>query len=557
MDLYKLGPVPAPKGTVLANLTELERHPELYFEGSDIAFMLTASSFVFLMIPGIALVYSGAADRYSAITMARIPLITTAFVGFQWYLWGYTLTFSPSPNFSGEGTFSWYGGDAKSNAFQDVLARPVGGQGPGPKIPELVYALYQGMFACFTASIVAGGVMRKAPTGRFLVFISIWSVLVYSPIARWTWHAQGWSRMRGAMDFAGGTAVHICSGATVAAYCVFFQLEVRGWSFKNLWTPLQAGIREDEHKARVRSGQVSTDEARRRDRDRDLELEAQHLDDSEHHNVTNIVLGTTLLWFGWFGFNGGSAQGANLRAASAVLATHVAACAGGSVGLLLEWVLLLPDKLLRKDTTEAPPSVLGFCDGAISGLVAITPAAGFVSVKAAPVFGVVAALVCKFLRFYVRKRLLPYDILDICAIHAGGGFIGMLLTAAFANDAVTGLDGYSQLSSRTSRQRFQNQLVDVLAGFFYSFGMTFAILIVLNLILKLLRPILQAGKLTIHNRLLRNPDYSVRYERESARSQNGNEWHRAGIVKDKLVATGQHSFLRQEQEEDTTSSSNV
>lgn len=238
--------------------------------------------------------------------------------------------------------------------------------------------------------------MRKVPIGRFLVFISIWSIVVYSPIARWTWHAEGWSRKRGAMDFAGGTAVHICSGATVAAHSTFFQFEVRGWKLRNLVDQWWRRAREDRIQNPVLAGQMRTlrtgtngpnqpvdAEAAAplvQDRERILDLEIDHLDESENHSVTNIVLGTTLLWFGWFGFNGGSAQGANLRAVSAVLATHVAACAGGCVGLLLEWLMVLPSRFLRMDTSRVAPSVLGFCDGAISGLVAITPAAGFVSV---------------------------------------------------------------------------------------------------------------------------------------------------------------------------------
>ena len=221
--------------------------------------------------------------------------------------------------------------------------------------------------------------MRKAPIGRFLVFISIWSVVVYAPIARWTWHPQGWSRIRGAMDFAGGTAVHICSGATVAAYCVFFQLEVRGWSTRNLWDSWWRAAREKSYEESQEEPLEDEESDDTQERRRNLQLEIQHLDESENHSVTNVVLGTTLLWFGWFGFNGGSAQGANLRAVSAVLATHVAACAGGSVGLLMEWLFMIPDRLLRMDTSEVTPSVIGFCDGAIAGLVAITPAAGFVS----------------------------------------------------------------------------------------------------------------------------------------------------------------------------------
>jgi len=273
--------------------------------------------------------------------------------------------------------------------------------------------------------------MRKAPVDRFLVFISIWSVVVYSPIARWTWHPQGWSRMRGVMDFAGGTAVHVCSGATVAAHCIFFQMEVRGWSWRNLGSQswrrerkelIKNGKTEngklengstgdpDSHSKGLPDGvpqvamtgampsaqtqpQSTTQadgappneepsdavELERSERQHNLRLEMQHLDGSENHSVTNVVLGTTLLWVGWFGFNGGSALGANLRAASAILATHVAACAGGSVGLILEWLFVLPTRALRRDTGRDTSSILGFCDGAISGLVAITPAAGFVS----------------------------------------------------------------------------------------------------------------------------------------------------------------------------------
>ncbi|KAF2192482.1 Rh-like protein/ammonium transporter [Zopfia rhizophila CBS 207.26] len=584
MELYQFGQVPAPKSTMEANLSEIVSHPELYYEGADIAMMITASALVFLMIPGIALVYSGVADCHSTVTLARIPLITTAFIGFQWYLWGYTLTFSPSISVNDSGHFAWYGGDPKTNVFRDVLARPVGIQGPGPgpmtgpKIPELVFALYQGMFACFTASIVSGGIMKKALTGRFLLFISLWSLLVYNPIARWTWHPQGWSRIRGAMDFAGGTAVHVCSGATVAAYSIFFQLEVRGWKFRNLWNSrwrrdrrarsaeqnasnisgkdIPLGEIQSDDKTTAGPSHAATSEARsrgqddrvegqsssgttesqstnethhingprsrsvgeaqndqrRRRREDILDLEMRHLEEFTSHNVTNAVLGTTLLWFGWFGFNGGSALGSNLRAASACLATHIAACAGGSAGLLMEWVFAGQSKYLKK-RKKYPPSILGFCDGAIAGLVAITPAAGFVPVKLASIFGIVAAIICKVLRFYVRPRLLPYDNLDICAVHAGGGFVGMLLTAFLASDEVTGLDGYSRLVSRTTGQRVRNQLLDVSAGFFYSFAATFVILLGLKFLRFLFH---RADKVDMETR--------------------------AVVIKDKLVALPQHNL---------------
>lgn len=179
--------------------------------------------------------------------------------------------------------------------------------------------------------------------------------------------------MRGVMDFAGGTAVHICSGATVAAYCVFFQMEIRGWKPSSL---RNGKWMEDREKLIKHKNSSRVDRKEYFDK---LRLEIEHLAGSEPHSIGYVVLGTTLLWVGWFGFNGGSALGANLRAASAILATHVAACAGASVGLLLEWVIAMTSRATLSSASIEPPSILGFCDGAISGLVAITPAAGFVS----------------------------------------------------------------------------------------------------------------------------------------------------------------------------------
>ncbi|ETI24842.1 hypothetical protein G647_04212 [Cladophialophora carrionii CBS 160.54] len=391
-EVFTFGPVPAaPQKNVTATYAELRSSPELYFEesGADVGWMMISSVLVLLMIAGLCLHFSGISRPQTTLTLVRLPLITTAVVGCIWYTWGYSLAFSPA-TFSND-TFagvSWYGGDMKANAYLDITARPVGIQGPdsnsmtGPKIPEMVYVFYQGMFACFTASLVAGGAAGKMRVGRFLLFITLWVTLVYCPVARWTWHPQGWSKLRGAMDFAGGTAVHVCSGSSVAAF----------------------------------AQQPSTPSP-----ESDLEIQQAQLP----YSINHMVLGTALLWIGWFGFNGGSALGANLRAVSACLATQTAACAGGTVGLLLQWGLSRLDRMAE------------FCDGVIAGLVAITPAAGYVPVKYASIFGVVGAVVCKILRMIFNTFLLREDRLSVFAVHAGGGATGMLLTAFFAKYALS------------------------------------------------------------------------------------------------------------------------
>ncbi|OCT52872.1 high-affinity ammonium transporter [Cladophialophora carrionii] len=435
--------------------------------GADVGWMMVSSALVLLMIAGLCLHFSGISRPQTTLTLVRLPLITTAVVGCIWYTWGYSLAFSPA-TFSND-TFagiSWYGGDMKANAYLDITARPVGIQGPdsssmtGPKIPEMVYVFYQGMFACFTASLVAGGAAGKMRVGRFLLFITLWVTLVYCPVARWTWHPQGWSKLRGAMDFAGGTAVHVCSGSSVAAFAVFAQIEARNWTasvtFGNrmvkldvktwrIWrwissSPLPRGTEVEltatppETVSGVH-GIVPTPQQQPSTPSPESDLEIQQA--QLPYSINHMVLGTALLWIGWFGFNGGSALGANLRAVSACLATQTAACAGGTVGLLLQWGLSRLDRM-AVDPAQLfhTPSMQEFCDGVIAGLVAITPAAGYVPVKYASIFGVVGAVVCKILRMIFNTFLLREDRLSVFAVHAGGGATGMLLTAFFAKYAL-------------------------------------------------------------------------------------------------------------------------
>jgi ammonia channel protein AmtB len=254
-----------------------------------------------------------------------------------------------------------------------------------------------------SACVVSGSVARKSRVGRYLFFIALWVTLVYCPVARWTWYPNGWSRIRGGMDFAGGTAVHVCSGATVAAHSVFFQFEedtwrvwrrvkfeVKDWRF---WNWFSKRNREDKPSNGIWQGDgvtgtngrpmdiTQTADEHAPPSPRLPDPEDQAIDD-DPYSIHYMVIGTALLWIGWFGFNGGSALGANLRAVSACLSTQVAACFGGTTGLFCGWIFAYLERKSAEKSNSTPewtPSVQEFCEGAIAGLVAITPAAGFVS----------------------------------------------------------------------------------------------------------------------------------------------------------------------------------
>ncbi|OIW34179.1 Rh-like protein/ammonium transporter [Coniochaeta ligniaria NRRL 30616] len=528
---------PKPLTDVSATLDDLLKHAELYYQGADIVWMLISSALVFQMVPAMCLFYSGATSRLSSLKLFRLPLLTAAVVGFQWYLWGYTLAFTPAVTPDSLPGSSWYGWDSRGVALHDSIVRPVGSV--GPRLPEIVFEFYESMFASFTAALVCGGAMRDdpenkfpssdIPAGRFLIFISLWSLLVYNPVARWTWHWAGWSNQLGVMDFAGGTAVHITSGTTVLAFYIFYALQT---DRIRIFKPRpEAAPSNDSHHPPPASHQApminaSKPQAENGDTNSLTAVEngdnnsligsenSNHEDapadnpptnntpdletgtrssppaDRAPHNVNNIVLGTALLWIGWFGFNGGSALGGNLRAASACVSTHVAACAGGTSMLLLFWASNYVDRLLKKKmkgTVDARnPSVTHFCDGVVIALVAITPGAGFVPVWSSGIFGIVSTIVVFFFKWFTARWL--YDEpLYVFAIHAGGGMVGMILTGAFADPDVVGLDGYSTIPDRSRARRVGYQLADALAGFAYTFCMTLLILYGLKAVRSLLR----------------------------------------------------------------------
>ena len=275
-------------------------------------------------------------------------------------------------------------GDLRYFCFKNVVAEPSIGSS---RIPAIVFAIYQCMFAVITGVLAIGGFAERAKIGPVMVFLFCWLTLVYCPIACWTWNSNGWVYQKGGLDFAGGTPVHISSGTAALAISIYLGKR-RGYGTERLaYKP---------------------------------------------HNTTYVILGTVLLWFGWFGFNGGSALSANLRAASACIVTNLAASVGGITWMLWDWRL------------ERKFSAVGFCSGAISGLVAITPASGFVGSPAAVAIGFVGGTACNFatkLKFLLNVD----DTLDIFASHGIGGMVGDVMTGLFAQASIAWLDGVTEI----------------------------------------------------------------------------------------------------------------
>ncbi|KAH9901703.1 ammonium transporter [Xylariomycetidae sp. FL2044] len=406
-----------PSGVADAGYVDGVVDMNVYYEAGDVAWIVTSSALVLLMIPGVGFFYSGLARRKSALSLIMLAMLSVAVVDFQWFFWGYSLTFSH--------TGSSFIGDLSNFGLMKTLAQPSVG---GSKVPDILFCLFQGMFAAITPALAIGAAVDRARILPCIVFIFVWSTIVYDPIAYWTWNPNGWSYIMGGLDFAGGTPVHISSGAAALAFSVM--LGKRTGYAKSAGLPYRP------------------------------------------HNVTHIVLGTVFLWVGWFGFNGGSALSANLRAIMACIVTHLAASVGG-----ITWVLL--DYRLEKKW-----SVVGFCSGAIAGLVAITPASGFVTPWAAVIYGIVGGIGCNF----ATKLKFLFDVdeaLDIFAVHGVGGVIGNLLTGLFAANYIAALDGSTEIPGGWINQNYVQlgyQLADSVAGFSYSFVLTCLILFLINLV---------------------------------------------------------------------------
>ncbi|KAL1752646.1 ammonium transporter AmtB-like domain-containing protein, partial [Schizophyllum commune] len=390
---------------------------EYIYNLGDMAWIITATGLVWLMIPGIGFLYAGLLRRKNALSMMWMAMVLIAVVSFEWFFWGFSLAFS-------ETSTNAYIGNLKYFGLKGVLEKPSIGS---TRIPSLLFCLYQGMFAAITPVLAMGAIAERARLGPVMLFTFIWTTIVYNPLAYWTWNANGWSFLMGGLDFAGGTPVHISSGTAALALSIYLGKR-RGYGTERLaYKP---------------------------------------------HNVTYVILGTVFLWFGWFGFNGGSALSANLRAVQACIVTNLAASVGGLTWMFWDYRL------------ERKWSAVGFCSGAIAGLVAITPGSGFVGSPAAVLFGFMAGTCCNFAT--QLKYVFGYDdTLDIFASHGIGGIVGNVLTALFAQASVAGFDGTTEIPGGWLDHNYIQlgyQLADSVAGFAYSFGMTTVICWILHFI---------------------------------------------------------------------------
>ncbi|KAF3400722.1 Ammonium transporter 1 [Talaromyces pinophilus] len=370
---------------------------------------------VWLIIPGIGLLYGGLARRKSALALLFQSLMVVAVTTFQWMFWGYSLAFSRDA-----GPFI---GSLSAFGMKNVLAAP----SPGSTVlPEIVYCLYQLLFCACTVMIVVGGAFERGNIIPSLIFSFFWATIVYCPIACWTWNANGWLYNLPSLDFAGGGPVHISSGWAALAYA--FVLGKR------------------KHHGEHTHGKP--------------------------HNTTLVFLGTVLIWFGWFGFNGGSALNASVRAMVAAFNTNTAACTG-----VIGWVLV--DYIRNKGKF----SVVGACEGAIAGLVGITPAAGYVSVWLAAVIGFITAVICASLQ-NINEWMHIDDGMEVFKLHGIGGICGAFMTGIFATSSISALDGVSVYPGGIdgNGKQVYLQLAEIAAISGYSFTVSCILLYILKFI---------------------------------------------------------------------------
>ncbi len=341
----------------------------------DTAWVLTASALVLLMtIPGLAFFYGGLVRRKNVLSILMQCFIIVCVISLQWMLFGYSLAFGPSIN-GIIGNLDWAG-------LAGVGAAP--NSDYAATIPHSVFMIFQAMFAIITPALIIGAYAERVKFSAFLVFTVLWATLVYDPLAHWVWNTGGWLKALGALDFAGGIVVHVSSGVSALLLAILLGKRV-GYNHK----PIRP------------------------------------------HNLPFTVLGGALLWFGWFGFNAGSALAADGLAGNALVATHMAAAAAGLTWALVEW------------WHNGSPTILGTVTGAVAGLVAVTPACGFVNPMNAMFIGIMVAVICYLAVAIVKAKLGYDDSLDAFGVHGVGGTFGTLATGIFAEKAVNpaGADG--------------------------------------------------------------------------------------------------------------------
>jgi Amt family ammonium transporter len=379
-------------------------------DSGDTAFVLISAALVMLMTPGLALFYGGMVRGKNVLGTLMQSFVAIALISVQWILFGYSLAFGPDVH-GLIGNLDWAG-------LSGVGAVP--NSDYAPTVPHLAFMIYQAMFAVITPALISGAVAERMKFSAFLLFMLLWSTLVYDPIAHWLWGTGGWLKDMGALDFAGGIVVHISSGisALVAA--------------------LMLGRRQGfPHEALY------------------------------PHNLPMTVLGAGLLWFGWFGFNAGSALSSGVLSTWAFVATHASAVAATLIWVVIEWL------------HRGKPTMFGAATGAIAGLATVTPASGFISPVSALIIGLAAGSIC-YMALNLKSKLRYDDSLDAFGVHGVGGIIGTLATGLFAQTLINpgGSDGLFFGNPKL----FLTQLIAVGVTVAYSFVMTFIILKAVGLV---------------------------------------------------------------------------
>ena len=350
----------------------------------DISWVITATALVMLMTPALGFFYGGLVRRKNLLSTIVQCFIIFAVISIVWALWGYSLVFGPSvggvigfsPGLLGMSSLG-------INSINSALA---------PAIPEMLFFAFQLKFAAITPALIIGACAERIRFKSLLIFIVLWSTLIYIPIAHWVWNPDGWLRSLGAIDFAGGIVVHISAGLSALAAALVVGRR------KGCSTPWKAHMKAIDHK------------------DSATEFKPT--------NIPYVLLGAALLWFGWFGFNAGSALAANDLAVSALVTTNMAAAAAAVSWMVADWLI------------KGKPSAVGIAIGAVVGLVAITPAAGYVSVSSALIIGLAAGVISNLVANWRAGRSRIDDTLDVFACHGVGGIWGSIATGLFASGAI-------------------------------------------------------------------------------------------------------------------------
>jgi ammonium transporter, Amt family len=379
----------------------------------DTAWLLTSSALVMLMTPGLALFYAGMVRRKNVLGTIMHSFIALGVITLQWVLYGYSLAFGPDVGHV-IGSLAWVG-------LKGVGLEPNADY--AATVPHQAYMIFQMMFAVITPALITGTFAERFKFSTYLVFLVLWSTLVYDPLAHWVWGTGGWIRELGALDFAGGLVVHISSGVGALAAALVVGKR-RGYG-----TDLMAP-----------------------------------------HNLTMTVLGAAILWFGWFGFNGGSAVASGSLATSAFVVTHIATAAATLSWLFVEWA------------HRGKPTVLGAASGAVAGLVAITPGSGFVGPMSAVIIGLVGGALC-YLAVSLKGKLGYDDSLDVVGVHGVGGSWGAIATGLFASKLINDAGNNGLFFGNPSLLGIQ--AISVVAAVLYSFVLTLVILKVLDAVMGL------------------------------------------------------------------------